>query len=189
VKKTMLVVAAVLGLVALASAQDPPASMASPEKPALSSKVWIEHYAEYEEFLKTAPIERLAAIPVGVTHPRRAYFAPGGLAASAAVKNLPPGRRAGFWESYKSEIAAYELDRLLGLDMVPPTVERRVEGDLVSVQLWVEARPSSAGSRGTSSRSSSGWRAAGSSGMWTRKNPTTPSSGTARSAGNGSSTT
>ena len=48
------------------------------------------------------------------------------------------GRREGFWEAYKSEIAAYELDRLLGLDMVPPTVERRVGAELASVQLWVE---------------------------------------------------
>ena len=35
----------------------------------------------------------------------------------------------GYWESYKSEIAAYELDKLLGLDMIPPTVERRVQGE------------------------------------------------------------
>jgi hypothetical protein len=137
-KKTVLAAAATLTLVALAPAQSPPAAPAAPETPAVSSKVWIGHYAEYEQFLKTAPIERLAAVPVGVTHPRRAYFAPGGLAASAAVKDLPTGLRKGFWESYKSEIAAYELDRLLGLDMVPPTVERRVEGNLVSVQLWVE---------------------------------------------------
>jgi hypothetical protein len=137
-KKTVLAVAATLTLVALASAESPPAVPALPETPAASSKVWIGRYAEYEEFLKTAPIERLTAVPIGVTHPRRAHFAPGGLAASAAVKHLQPGMRAGYWESYKSEIAAYELDRLLGLDMVPPTVERRVEGDLASVQLWVE---------------------------------------------------
>jgi hypothetical protein len=138
-KKAVLAVAISLTLAALASAQSPPAVPAPPETPAVSSKVWIGRYAEYEEFLKTAPIERLTAIPVGVTHPRRAHFAPGGLAASAAVKDLPPGMRAGFWESYKSEIAAYVIDRLLGLDMVPPTVERRVEGNLVSVQLWVES--------------------------------------------------
>jgi hypothetical protein len=46
--------------------------------------------------------------------------------------------RQGFWEAYKSEIAAYEMDRLLDLGMVPPTVERRVGSDLASVQLWVE---------------------------------------------------
>jgi hypothetical protein len=35
-------------------------------------------------------------------------------------------------------VAAYELDRILRLDMVPVTVERRIEGDRASVQLWVE---------------------------------------------------
>ena len=48
------------------------------------------------------------------------------------------GQRSGFWEAYKSEIAAYQVDRLLGLDMVPVTVERRVGSDLASVQLWAE---------------------------------------------------
>ena len=45
-------------------------------------------------------------------------------------KPLKPGRYNGYWESYKNEIAAYEFDKLLGLDMVPPYVERRVNGDL-----------------------------------------------------------
>jgi hypothetical protein len=137
-KKTMVTAAVLTTFLAQAFAQSPSVVPAPPGTPALSSKVWIGRYAEYEEFLKTAPIERLANIPVGVTHPRRAHFAPGGLAESAAVKDLPPGIRTGFWESYKSEIAAYELDRLLGLDMVPPTVERRIGNDLVSVQLWVQ---------------------------------------------------
>jgi len=34
-------------------------------------------------------------------------------------------------------IAAYKLDRLLELDMVPPTVEVRYNGELASLQLWV----------------------------------------------------
>jgi len=116
----------------------PPATTPVVETQAIGSKVWIGRYAEFEEFLRTGTIERVDKIPVGVTKPERGFFAPGGLAASAAVKHLPMGQRAGFWEAYKSEIAAYELDRLLGLDMVPPTVERRVGSDLASVQLWVE---------------------------------------------------
>jgi hypothetical protein len=106
--------------------------------PAASSKVWVGRYAEFEEYLKSAPFDRFEDTDIGVTRPRHGFFAPGGLAGGATVKNLPPRRQHGFFESYKSEIAAYKLDRLLQLDMVPPTVERRVDGDLVSVQLWVD---------------------------------------------------
>src|SRR5262249_15212796 len=102
------------------------------------SKIWIGRYAEYEAFLKSAAFERFDDIDVGVTRPRHGLFAPGGLAAGATVKRLPPGRNRGFYESYKSEIAAYKLDRLLQLDMVPPTVERRGGGGLRSGPLWGE---------------------------------------------------
>jgi hypothetical protein len=103
-----------------------------------SAKVWLGRNADYEQFLRTAKIERVEAIPVGVTKPQHAFFEPGGLAAGAVLKSLRPGIREGYWESYRSEIAAYELDRLLEMDMVPPTVERRLEGDPASAQLWVE---------------------------------------------------
>jgi hypothetical protein len=131
--------AAVIGLAAIPlHAQAPPVAAPVVAAPAVGAKVWVGRYAEFEEYLRTAPIERVTSVPVGVTKPKRAYFAPGGLAGSVVVKHLPMGQRQGFWEAYKSEIAAYELDRLLGLDMVPVTVERRVEGDLASIQLWVQ---------------------------------------------------
>ena len=44
-----------------------------------------------------------------------------------------------FRDSWKSEVAAYELDKLLGLGLVPPTVERRIAGRTGSLQMWVEA--------------------------------------------------
>ena len=50
----------------------------------------------------------------------------------------PLGRMKGFLESWKWEIAAYRLDKLLGLNMVPVTVEKRFQGDLGSCQLWIE---------------------------------------------------
>ena len=115
-----------------------PAVVRAVEPAPAGAKVWIGHYAEVEEFLKSAPIARIEDVPIGITKPKRAFFEPGGLARAAIVKTLPMGQRGGFWEAYKSEIAAYELDRLLGLDMVPVTVERRVGKDLASVQLWVE---------------------------------------------------
>jgi hypothetical protein len=105
--------------------------------PASGAKIWVGRHAEIAEYLSTAPIERIEDVGEGVTKPRRAYFAPGGPAESAVVKRLPPKLTKGYWESYKSEIAAYELDRLLGLDMVPVTVERRIDGVFSSVQLWL----------------------------------------------------
>jgi hypothetical protein len=102
-----------------------------------SAKVWLGRAAEYEDFLRNAAVVRTEDVPVGVTKPVRCYFAPGGLGESIAFKSIKPGRQTGFWESYKSEMAAYELDKLLGLDMVPPTVERRVKNDLGAAILWV----------------------------------------------------
>lgn len=103
-----------------------------------SSKVWEGRNAEFEEFLRTAEFRKFEDVPIGVTRPQRGFFDPGGLVASAAWKLLPPGRPHGYWESYKSEIAAYELDKLLGLGMVPPAVEKRVRGERGAAVLWIE---------------------------------------------------
>jgi hypothetical protein len=41
-------------------------------------------------------------------------------------------------DSYKYGIAAYELDKLLDLNMVPPVVEREIEGRIGSLQIFIE---------------------------------------------------
>jgi hypothetical protein len=51
-------------------------------------------------------------------------------------KTIQPARYGGYWESYKSEIAAYELDKLLELNMVPPTVERVFKGEKGAAIMW-----------------------------------------------------
>jgi hypothetical protein len=107
-------------------------------KPAVCANVWQGRNAEVEEFLKSAKIAKVGDIPIGVTRPKRAYLEPGGVALSFAWKVLPPGRKDGYFESYKSEIAAYELDKLLGMNMVPVTVERRVNNELGAAILWLE---------------------------------------------------
>ncbi len=106
--------------------------------PVEGSKIWIGREGEFEAFLKQAKVERVTDVPVGVTKPKRAFVAPGGLAASFVFKELMPSRKSGFFESYKSEIAAYELDKVIGMGMVPPTVERKHDGVTGSAQLWVE---------------------------------------------------
>lgn len=148
----MTTLAALLLTVLAQAAQAPPAAAPAPATPPATlapearlapaspgpGRAWVGREREFEEFLKSTPIVRFEEVPVGVTKPRRGFFAPGGIAASAVFKPLRPGRSRGFFESYKSEIAAYELDKLLGLGMVPPTVEKRVRNEIGSAQLWVE---------------------------------------------------
>ena len=134
----VLLFAPALGFVFLLSttphAQSPqPAPAAAADA---CAHTWVGREAEYEQFLKTAAVKELKDVPVGVTRPSRAYLEPGGLAESMAWKPIAPGMKNGFYESYRSEIAAYELDKLLGLGMVPPTVERDVDRKTGAAVLW-----------------------------------------------------
>jgi hypothetical protein len=106
-----------------------------PEGPC--AKTWLDRAQEIEEYLRTAKIVALDEIPVGVTRPQRATLEPGGPVEAIVWKPLRPGIYQGFWESYKAEIAAYEIDKLLGLGMVPPTVEKRYRGDDGAAVMWV----------------------------------------------------
>jgi hypothetical protein len=107
-----------------------------------SAKTWIGQAARIEEELKTAEVVRLEDIGTGVTHPRRAYLKPGGIVDSLTWKVLPPAYRGRYWESYKSEIAAYELDKLLAMNMVPPAVEREIDGTVGAAIMWVNSTTS-----------------------------------------------
>ncbi|BCS32116.1 hypothetical protein TBR22_A13250 [Luteitalea sp. TBR-22] len=108
--------------------------------PALEARpyAWRGHEAEVEEFLRTAVVERFTDIPVGVTKPRRGYFAPGGPVRSMAWKPLPEWLLNGKQESYRAEIAAYQLSRYLGLDVVPPVVERQEKGVRGAAVYWID---------------------------------------------------
>ena len=49
-----------------------------------SARTWQGRHAEIEEFLRTAPFEKLQEVPIGVTKPMRGYFPDGGLVRSAS---------------------------------------------------------------------------------------------------------
>lgn len=90
-----------------------------------------------EEFLRTAEIVRSEPIGEGVTKPMKLYLQKGGVERKAAWKN-PHGEMHGFLEGWQYEIAAYRLDKLIGLNMVPPAVEREFEGKPGALVLWAE---------------------------------------------------
>ena len=113
-------------------------AVAQAQDQAVGAKTWIGRYDELEEFLENAEVVGMEDIGVGVTRPERCYLAPGGPIEAFAWKPMRPGIYHGYYESYKAEIAAYELDKLLGLDMVPVKVERRLMGDLGAAIMWVE---------------------------------------------------
>jgi hypothetical protein len=90
----------------------------------------------WEEYLKTAEIVRSEEIGEGVTKPLRLYLQKADVQSSACWKN-PRGLRDGFLEGWQYEIAAYELDKLIGLNMVPPAVEREYNGKPGALIYWV----------------------------------------------------
>ncbi len=101
-----------------------------------------------EKFLKTAEITELEEFDTkGITRPRKATLVDGEVTAKAVFKTidkfhvkvkLANGRMLfKLKDSYKHEIAAYELDKLLGLGVVPPTVERTIRRDTGSLGMWI----------------------------------------------------
>ena len=95
----------------------------------------------WEEFLKTAEIVRSEEIGEGVTKPLKLYLQKGDVQSKAAWKN-PSGMQGGFLEGWQYEIAAYRLDKLIGLNMVPPAVEREFNGKPGALVYWATSEHS-----------------------------------------------
>ena len=132
-------------LLAFASALAPPIGPERPRRigfrqrppPPLPRRCGRDGSAEFEAYIRTAEIDRFEDVPIGVTRPKRAFLKPGGLVASIAWKVLPPSRQTGYWESYKSEIAAYELDKLLGMTWCRLRSRSSGKGRPRAAILWV----------------------------------------------------
>ena len=97
----------------------------------------------WEDFLKTAKIvdKKQISGKEAVTSPWKLTLEKEGAKSYGLWKN-PKGRQKGYLEGWKWEIAAYRLDKLLDINMVPPTVERRFRGNRGSLQLWINAEMS-----------------------------------------------
>ncbi len=97
----------------------------------------IARRAETERFLLSAEIVASAPVGEGITRPFKLTLRADGLEERGLWKNVTtaPG---GVPDEWRFEVAAYRMDTLIGLGMVPPTVERELDGAKGSLQLWVD---------------------------------------------------
>jgi hypothetical protein len=136
-------------LLALVLAASPSYAQTAVPAPPPSAELSI---AQIRTFLKDAKVLRTRGTPKGVTAPKRLTLSDGNIEHDAVfqaiddrkmVQQLGGGARPtttefNFVDSYKYNIAAYELATLLGLDyMMPVYVERRWNGQLGSISWFV----------------------------------------------------
>lgn len=103
--------------------------------------------AEMEAFLAKGKIGRTRGVGAGVTGSTRATLRHRDLEHDAHIQSIdltqPLGKMIGgveidFRDSYRNNVAAYRLDRLLGLGMVPVTVVRSFEQKTSAFTWWVD---------------------------------------------------
>jgi hypothetical protein len=103
--------------------------------------------AEQEAFLLEGRIVRRRAAPGGITGSVRATLRRGDLDHDAHIQTIDQykvqnvssgGGELDFRDSWRNNVAAYRLDRLLGLGMVPVTVIRRDGNGEAAFTWWVD---------------------------------------------------
>lgn len=114
------------GMVSLLAAQFTPQDVARRES--------------WESFLATADIVRSESEGEGVTRPYRIFLKKGEVEARAVWKNVREVLADGALDDWRFEIAAYRLDKLLGLGMIPPYVERVFQGKPGSLSLFAASK-------------------------------------------------
>jgi len=89
--------------------------------------------AEIEQFLQKAKVVERHKLGSGITNPDKVTLELNGVTRQAIYKKVDQS-----YDSWHFEVAAYHIDKLLGLGRVPPTVERSIGGRTGCLQLWVE---------------------------------------------------
>lgn len=103
---------------------------------------------ELEEFLRTAEVVSSKTLGQGITRPTKVLLEKDGVRANAIFKSAsieirgkaaPDGHMYRVWrDDFIFECAAYEVDRALGLNRVPPVVQRHLFSQDGALQAWVE---------------------------------------------------
>jgi hypothetical protein len=117
--------------------------VSAPDEPSLTKE-------QIKQFLINAPVINSRESKKGITHTSRLTLSDGTITHDAsfqpidehrAEKQLSNHVELGFVDSYKYNIAGYDLAELLGLDdMVPVYVERKWEGKTGSLSWWLPVK-------------------------------------------------
>lgn len=119
----------------------------TPSPPTPPAAVALPTDAERESFLAAAHIVRMRGVSKGVTNTLRATLSDGVTTHDASVQTIdeyrqvyqtPRGTELNFRDSWRFNVAAYRIDRLLDLRMIPVSVERRYAGKSGSFTWWVD---------------------------------------------------
>ena len=103
--------------------------------------------AQMEVFLLEAKVIATQGTAKGVTKTIQATLSDGTLTHDAQIQSVDDARaifeagkssEVGFRDTYKFNIAGYRLARILGLQNVPMSVERRIDGRTTAITWWID---------------------------------------------------
>ncbi len=128
----------------------PPGSGQAPAPPPAVAAVTVAPIpadADIERFLKDADIVSTKSTKKGVTDSLRATLSDGKLTHEAHIQNIDESKREfrtnqgvefDFRDSWMFNIAAYKIDRLIGLNMVPPSISRSHRSTPAAFTWWID---------------------------------------------------
>jgi hypothetical protein len=102
---------------------------------------------QQEAFLQKAKVLRTRGVSKGVTGTLRATMTDGTIVHDASIQTIDQfmtefksnrGTEFNFKDSWRYNVAAYRLDRLLELNMIPPSIERNYQSKPGAFTWWVD---------------------------------------------------
>ncbi len=121
-------------------AQTPAAAAPAPANAKLSDD-------EIKQFLLKGEVIRTKGVKKGTTGTTRVTMTVGGFTHDAQIQTIDVSKREfqtdrgvefNFRDSWMFNVAAYEIDRLIGLNLVPPSVARTYKGARGAFTWWID---------------------------------------------------